>query len=231
MKRTAIVTVLITGALFAQPAKGPAGHWEGKIQAPDGDLNIEIDLAQDAASGWMGTISIPSQGSKGVPLLDVSVKESAVRFGIKAPGEPRFQGTLAKEGGKVSGEMTQSGVTMPFEITRNGEAKIEKPVQNPPLSKELEGTWEGALDAGGQKLRLRVVLSNQAGAGTGILISLDQGAAEIPIAKISQAGSRVDLVVPTVGGGFTGELKGAQIEGEWSQNGNSLPLKLTKSAK
>lgn len=231
MTRTAFVAILISGTLWAQSAKGPAGHWEGKIQTPDSDLNIEIDLAQDAASAWIGTISIPAQGTKGLGLLDVTVKEGAVSFGIKAPGDPRFQGTVAKDGGKISGDLVQNGVTMPFQLARTGEAKIEKPVRNPPLSKELEGTWEGALDAGGQKLRLRFVLSNQAGAGTGFIISLDQGNVEIPISKIAQTGSRVTVEVPTVGGGFTGELKGTQIDGEWSQNGGSAPLQLTKSSK
>jgi hypothetical protein len=225
MIRTILAALWMAGALFAQ-----AGHWEGVIQTPDGDLNFEIDLAQDPSAGWMGTLAIPAQRTKGLALIDVSVKDNAVSFGIKAPGDPRFKGTLAKEGGKMSGEMTQGGATMTFRLARTGEAKFEKAVRNPPLSKELEGVWEGTLDAGGQQLRLRFVLSNQAGAGTGTLFSLDQGA-EIPIAGISQEESRVKLEIPVIDGRFEGDLKGAQLAGKWSQAGRSFPLTLTKAAK
>jgi hypothetical protein len=231
MTRIALTILWMAGALFAQSGAAPSGHWQGAIQTPDGDLNVEIDLAKMSDGGWIGTISIPAQNTKGLRLTDVSVKESAVSFAIKAPGDPRFQGTVAKEGGKMTGEMMQSGFNMPFQLTRTGEPKIEKPAQNPPLTKELEGTWEGTLNAGGQTLRLRFVLSNQAGKATGTLISLDQGNAEIPIEGISQTGAAVKITVPVVNGGFAGNLKGTEIAGTWSQNGNDLPLTLTKAAK
>lgn len=228
MKRTIGTWVLLASGLWAQSATGPAGHWQGAIQAPNGDLNVEIDLAQDPDAGWIGTISIPAQGTKGLGLINVTVKDNTVSFGLKAPGDPRFQGTVAKEGGKMTGELVQGGLNMPFQLTRTGEAKIEKAVKNPPMSAELEGTWEGTLEAGGRQLRLRFVLANKAGTGTGVIFSLDQGNSEIPIARIGQTESRVKLEVPVVSGGFEGDLKGAQLTGEWTQAGNSLPLTLTK---
>jgi hypothetical protein len=231
MTRTVVAALLIMVALFAQSGTGPAGHWEGTIQTPNGDLNIQIDLAADPGKGWIGTISIPVQNTRGLAMIDLSVKENTVSFGIKAPGEPRFQATVAKEGGKMSGELMQGGANMPLQLTRTGEAKIEKPVVNPPLGKELEGTWEGTLDAGERQFRLRFILSNQAGAGTGVIFSLDQGNSEIPIARINQTGTKVKLEVPVIGGGFDGELKGTQLAGEWTQGGRGLPLTLTRAVK
>jgi hypothetical protein len=228
--RIFLAALWTAATLFGQTGAGPAGHWEGAIQAPNGDLNVEIDLAQEPGAGWIGTFSAPAQGAKGIGLIDITVKGSAVSFGIKAPGDPRFQGTVA-EGGKMSGELTQGGMSMPFQLTRTGEAKIEKQAKNAPLSKELEGTWEGVLDTPNQQLRLRFVFSNQDGAGTGTIFSLDQDNAEIPMGRITQTEARVKLEVPMVGGGFEGELKGAKLTGEWSQGGGTLPLTLTKPAK
>lgn len=228
MIRTAIAALCMAAGLFAQ---SPAGHWEGAIQTPGGDLDVEIDFAQEPGTNWIGTISIPAQHTKGLTLNDVSVKGDAVSFALKGPGDPAFRGTLAKEGGKISGQFTQGGVDMPLELKRTGEAKIEKPAANPPISKELEGTWEGALDTGTQQLRLRLVLANQAGAGTGTLTSLDQGNTEIPIGRITQTDAHIKLEVPVVSGGFEGDLKENKLTGEWSQGGSSLPLTLTKSSK
>lgn len=231
MTRILLTAALISTALFAQSGPRPAGHWEGAIQTPNGDLNVEIDLAQEAGTGWIGTISVPAQGSKGVPLIDVAVKENAVTFGLTAPGDPVFRGTLAKEGGKIDGKFTQSGLEMTLSLTRTGDAKIEKATKNAPLSKELEGTWEGVLETPSQPLHLRFVLSNQNGAATGKLFSLDQGGNEIPVGRITQTEARVKLEVPMVSGSFEGELKGEKLAGNWSQGPGTLPLALTKSAK
>jgi hypothetical protein len=229
--RLLFVAAFAVAVIHAQTAASPAGHWEGAIQTPNGDLQVEIDLAQETGKGWIGTISIPAQRTKGLALTDVAVKESTVTFGIKAPGDPKWQGTLDKDGKSIAGELIQSGFNMPFKLTRTGEAKIEKPVVNPPISKELEGTWEGTLDANGTLLRLRFVLKNETGAATGVLFSLDQGNSEIPVGRITEAGAKVKMEVPVVSGAFEGERKDSQMVGTWSQGGGTLPLTLSKGAK
>ena len=100
-----------------------------------------------------------------------------------------------------------------------------------PLAKDLQGSWEGAIDAGGQTLRLVVKLSNGTdGLATGTLVSVDQGNKEAPIAAVIQTGSKVRLVVPSVRGTYDGELKGGQLIGTWSQPKGSLPLTLKRGA-
>ena len=214
---------------FMLVAQTPGGRWEGTIETPNGDLKIEVDLKNDADAGWIGTISIPEQKLAGFRLRDIKVKDNAVTFGMKIPGDPTFEGTLAKEGGKISGEMTQGGTTMPFSMNRTGEAKVEKPPRNAALSKELVGTWEGTLDAKGKQFRLRFVLSNQDGAGTAALFSLDQGNAEFPIERINVADTRVTLEVPIIHGKFSGDLKGKQLVGTWTQGPAEFPLTITKA--
>lgn len=226
MIRTVFTALYMAVMLMAQT---PEGHWEGTIDTPDGDLKILVDLKNDAEAGWIGAISIPQQNLAMFRLRDIKIKDNVVAFGMKVPGDPVFEGTLAKEGGKITGDMTQSGNTMPFSLTRTGDAKVEKPPRNAPLPAELTGTWEGALEAKGKQLRLRFVLSNQGGAATGTLISLDQNNAEFPFERIALAEGKLTLEVPIIRGSFTGEPKGNQLAGTWTQGPNSMPLTLTKA--
>jgi hypothetical protein len=66
----------------------------------------------------------------------------------------------------------------------------------------------------------------------GLLVSVDQGNAQIPVSSITQKGTKLTLTVNAVGGGFEGEISadGMQLTGTWTQLGNSLPLNLKKAA-
>ena len=225
MTRIICCALLLVSALLAQT---PEGRWEGVIETPNGDLKFVVDLKQDPEAGWIGAISVPVQKLEGLRLSNITVKESAVGFGMKMPGDPRFEGKLAKEGGKITGELTQGGASLPFSLSRTGDAQVQKPPRNAPLTKELEGTWEGSLTVKEQKLRIRFVLSNTNGGASGTLISLDQGNAEFLIEKITQTESKLVLDVPVIRGSWAGTLKEKELVGEWTQGGTTFPLTLTK---
>src|SRR5258706_5987944 len=163
----------------AQPAAGPSGHWEGAIQVPGPELKIEIDLAP-RGDKWEGTIAIPAQGLKGFPLSAITVQGDSVSFEMHGvPGEPHFKGTLSKDAKSLAGQFSQGGGTIPFAVTRTGDAKFEPLPKSTPITKDFEGSWEGSLDANGTILRLVVKLSNGPdGVARGTMISLDQGGGE-----------------------------------------------------
>lgn len=100
-----------------------------------------------------------------------------------------------------------------------------------PMPKELEGHWEGAIDADGKTLRVLVKLSTGAdGLGTGTFASLDQGTgAEAAIAAVVQVKSRIALIVPALRGTYNGELKDGQLTGTWAQGRVNVPLVLKKA--
>jgi hypothetical protein len=209
--------------LAAQAAKGPSGHWVGTLSGPG--LTLEFDLAMKEGDVWHGTISIPAQGTKGAPLADVSVKGNAVSFAIKgAPGDPRFAGTLSEDGKNINGDFTQGGTSMPLSLARTGDAKFEVAQKSTPITKEVEGSWEGALEVQGSTLRLLLKLANAAGGATATLTSLDQGNVEIPVATVTQEGTRVKLIVSLISGMFDGELKAGELAGTWTQGPLSAPL-------
>jgi hypothetical protein len=219
-----VALLVCSNVTLAQSTTGPAGHWEGAIQTPGQELKIEIDLAM-AGDKWDGTINIPAQGLKAFPLSAITVQGETVSFAMQGvPGDPQFKGAV-KGAKTLSGEFSQGGGTLPFALTRTGEATLEPPPKSTPITKDLEGSWAGTLDAGGKTLRLVLKLSNQAGASaTGTLVSLDQGGVEIPLTAVIQTGTHLKVIVRSIAGTYEGDLKDGQLTGTWTQGPGTLPL-------
>jgi hypothetical protein len=224
---------LLAPFAFSQTPAGAAGHWEGSITTPGQELGIQVDLAKGEKDQWKGTIAIPEQNLRSFPLSSISVEKGAVKFAMKGvPGDPVFDGKLAADGQSISGNFSQNGNEMPFSMKRTGEAQFATLEKSTPVAKEIEGTWEGTLDANGQQLRLVLKLANEAGAATGTLTSVDQDGAVIPIEVITQKGAELKLELPSVGGSFAGEVSkdGSVIAGQWTQGMGALPLTFKRPA-
>jgi hypothetical protein len=91
----------------------------------------------------------------------------------------------------------------------------------------IAGDWNGTLEVLGQKLRLVLrIKKNADGKLTGTLDSLDQGANDIPIAHVDQAGADVKLELSGIAADYQGKLDGTgtEISGAWKQNGGTLPV-------
>ena len=220
---------LLAGALFAQD--GLRGHWTGSIEIPNLTLEVEINLDK-TAQGWIGSIDIPAQNASGIPLDAISFADGKCSFRIKGgPGGPTFTGTLSADAKTISGDFAQGGGSFPFKLSRNGDPKVAEIKKSPAVAKEFLGTWEGTLEAG-MSLRLVLKLTNDEGGANAVLVSVDQGGAEIPVSTVEQKDTKLTLGVKAVGGGYVGELSkdGTELTGTWSQAGNDLPLKLKKKA-
>jgi molybdopterin-binding protein len=232
MSMLAATIGLAGGPVAAQAPAGPAGHWEGTIQVPGQELAISVDLATNADAKWEGAIAIPAQNVKALPLSDITVKENAVGFAMKGvPGDPQFAGTVSKDGKSIAGDFSQGGATLPFTLTWKGEARRQDRLKSTSITKDLEGSWEGALNVEGTVLRLILKLSNAESGATGTLVSVDQGGGEIAISSITQTASHLQLNVGAIGAAFEGDLKDGQITGTWSQGPASLPLVFTRTQK
>ena len=97
--------------------------------------------------------------------------------------------------------------------------------------KDFAGTWEGTLDAGGQKLRLVVtVTKSDAGAYSGKLDSVDQGAT-IPIDTITVKDDAVRLEIKSPAIVYEGTLNKERTEstGTFYQGDQKIPLTLKRS--
>jgi hypothetical protein len=231
---TLLFAASLAGPASAQTAGTPAGtaagHWTGAVETPGQPLEIQIDLKPTTPPEWMGTISIAAQNIKALPLEKIEAKDKAVSFVIKqAPGTPTFTGTLSADGATITGEFTQGGASFPFKLTRAGEAVFPPPPpKSTAIGKELEGTWAGALEVGGRTLRLTLKLANGADGATGSIISVDQGNAEVSIASIVQKDAHLELQLPAISGGWSGDLKDGKLVGTWTQGPGSNPLEFTR---
>jgi hypothetical protein len=230
INRIGIGALWMAGALSVWAQDGPRGHWSGTVEVPDHPLVMEVDL-EKGANGWIGSVSIPAQNASGIPLDAITFSNGKCTFRLKgAPGDPTFAGTLSADGKTMAGDFTQGPGSMPAKFTRTGEPKVEEVKASPAVAKNFLGTWEGALEGPGLHLVLKV--SNEASGAKAVLISVDQGGAEIPVNAIDQKGSKLKLLVTMVGGTYDAEIdkEGSELSGTWTQGGNGIPLKLKKAA-
>ncbi|HXU39359.1 MAG TPA: serine hydrolase [Blastocatellia bacterium] len=118
--------ILLAGSGFATAQQNSiAGHWEGVIKLPSGELKFSVEFT-DAAGKLSATITIPQQGAKDLPLSDVAFDKDPnkreVSFALAGvPGDPKFKGKLSADGQKIEGLFTQGGADLPCYLNRQGD--------------------------------------------------------------------------------------------------------------
>ena len=126
-----VLSVLATALTTAPAGAAPSdqepsysGRWRGSIAAPGRALEFDVDLREAAGGALEGDISIPAQGAHDLPLEDLAVTDTGIRFRISGiPGDPFFDGTLAAGGDdRVEGTFRQGGADLTFEMTRAEDA-------------------------------------------------------------------------------------------------------------
>src|SRR5439155_17557111 len=145
--------------LRAQAAADPSGHWEGTVEIPGDSLRFTVDLARNAKGEPIGAITAAE--TKDLPLNTIAVDGRSITF--YARSDQPFHGQLSADGRSIAGDATLSGYTLPFRMTRTGDAHIEPPVTGRAIDKALEGRWQGALQADGRSMRLVLAIANQTG--------------------------------------------------------------------
>ena len=230
IRTPALLIAFLSGAaaLCAQTAVDPSGHWEGVVQVPGMDVAFQIDFAK-SSSGIGGTVSVPAQQLTGLPLQKAVADGRSIKF--QARTDQWFDGTIADDGGSISGSYYVDGAVVPFTMTRKGDARIAPTVTSAAIGKELEGRWTATMDAGGG-MRLVLMMTNHPdGTATGVIVNLDQGGLQIPV-KITQDGPRVTLETAVVEGSYAATLNasGTELAGTYTQGGRSLPLTFTRAA-
>ena len=98
---------------------------------------------------------------------------------------------------------------------------------------QIEGYWKGELDTGFQKLKMGFTISKtEDGAYSATWEVPNQGAFDIPVEEIIVQENRLQITLPaSLNASYSGTLKEGCIEGEFTQNGMTQPLKLEKGVK
>ena len=229
MKKTSLIVMLLTAPAALAQTPDPSGHWVGSIQILGREVAFAIDLARTAAGEMTGAISVDD--AAGVPLASITVAGRSIAFYSRS--DQPLTGTLSEDGASISGDATLSGYSLSFTMKRTGDARLSPPPMSDAVSRELEGTWHGTLQANGLTLRAMLTLTNQPGGkAIGRVVSVDEGGLTLPVVVV-QHGSRVEFEQKGVPGSYSGELNagGTELTGTFTQGGMSIPLTFTRAAR
>ena len=93
----------------------------------------------------------------------------------------------------------------------------------------LDGQWEGAIDIGGTELGIIVKFDSSTGALTATIDIPQQGAADLPLDRVSLDGDAVHFEIGPVGAVFDGTLDGETISGDFAQAGATGTFELART--
>lgn len=229
--------VLHVPAQAAQPASTKASEtsgvkigdtWNGTISLPGGvSLDFSVSLGKNS-----GTISIPAQGAKEIPLSDVSATGEQLKFVLKPAGAPevawaKFDLKVAADGNSAEGLLRQNGGEFPVKASKGEAARL--------VAAKDGDTWAGPITLpGGITLDFSVNIIKD----TGTISIPAQGAKDLPLSEVSTADSQLKFVIKPAGAPEAAwarfELKiapdGNTAEGVLRQGGGEFPVKVTKLA-
>ena len=233
--RGAGAAVLFASLVCAQA--GPDGHWEGSYTVNNREIGISLDLAKNAKSEWIASMGIPSQNMTGLVVMDVAVNGKSVKFNAVELQGRRCDLTLGPDG-TMKGTMSApqdpmaTQISMPVELKRTGEAKVELIPASPAVSKELEGDWEGSLQApNGVLLPLVFHFKNQPDKTVAATMdSPGRNAMAMPLNNVKQTGQKVEFGLKIAHAAFQGALnpEGTELAGQFTHEQDSTPLTLRK---
>jgi hypothetical protein len=227
MKR---LLLLMSGVVTCGAAQSAniAGDWSGKLKTQGAELRLILHL-QKAGDAWKATLDSVDQAANGIPVANVTVEGNHLHLDVAAV-KGTYDADLSPDANTLSGRWKQESFDAPLNMTRGDITKAPDPNDKSATAAPLVGIWEGTLDAGATKLRVRFTMTkNDSGQNIGKFDSIDQGAIGIPISGISLTGSDFHFDLPAVGGKYDGKVSEDKrtIKGSWDQ-GTPLPLEWKK---
>ncbi len=224
-------TLLMVTVVSAWPQDGLRGHWTGGEQIPGRPLvTVEIDLDR-VADGWIGSLSIPEQSVSGIPLDSITYANGECSFRVKGmPNDPTYIGTLSADGKTIEGDYTEGAAKYRFKFARAGEPKVEVAKVSPRVAQKFVGDWEGMLKRD-KEYRTVLRISNDDTGSRAILISVDDGGAQIPATSLEQRDSTLIVVLkPLANGRYVAEISrdGSELNGTLTMADGEIALHLRK---
>ena len=205
--------LLFAGPATAQTGGTLAGHWRGTAQIPGMPAVVVLDLDQ-AAGTWVGSLTAPGYGTKGVPLTAIVLPENgALQASVAVFGGATLRARL--EGDRLAGTLEAGGNTAALVLERAGAAQVDLPPRNMALGVGFEGQWKAEFELG-SKLHAELSLHNEpGGTSSGEMKVAEMGNAPLKLQRIVQEGGGLQFKVEGAGAEFDGRLDSAgnAIEG------------------
>lgn len=221
-----IVCLLVTAAARAQAVEG---DWEGTLKPGAAELRLALHVKKDDKGGLKATFDSVDQGAMGIPVSSVSFSDGTLKFALDDI-QASYEGKLDAGKNIISGNWSQGGGSLPLEFARPKPRAAAKP--RTPKPSDIDGDWEGALEAGGQTLRVALHITSYEDGMSAKFDSLDQNLMGVPVTSIQRDGTKLKFELKQFAGTFEGAIDKElnTINGEWSQGGGSLPLVLKRKS-
>jgi hypothetical protein len=232
-----ILTVLFWFASLGRAQDMISGRWEGKVNIPERELPLVIDIGGQNNGAWNGSIIIPGLNIKGAALTEIAVNGSEVSFAIKTAlaadpaGQAKFKARFTSKD-NLTGEFLQAGNVAPFTLTRTGPAQVELSPKSTAVIHELEGEWKGEYELFAYPRHVTLKITNHGSDGaTAELIVVGKKTNNLPIDLVTQDGDLLTINSAQTGISYEGrfDLTAGEIKGTLIQGPIELPLVLRRN--
>ena len=171
-----LAALITTATAHASP--DPAGLWSGDIEAGSNRIAVVVEIEAREVEMLTGSLETPGQvGTPRLQLANVVASEETLAFDVPAIAS-RFEGRWSFEDNAWVGVWKQSGMELPLALTRG------QPEATPAFP-ELDGTWKGAVERGGQSVPFIFRFATSEAGTNGSFEAPAFGLKNIPIAQIS----------------------------------------------
>ena len=135
MKNTVMILIFLCTLGMAK-AQDFTGDWSGELSVQGMKLPLVMHISQND-NVFVTTLDSPMQGAKGIPTGTTTVNQDSITVTIPAIGAI-YRAKMVN--GKMSGTFTQSGMSLPLELSRGADAMvINRPQEpKPPFSYSVE---------------------------------------------------------------------------------------------
>jgi hypothetical protein len=234
--------LMSSGIAFSAPSTNDlVGNWKGALEVGQVKLRLLFKIGRTPGGILTAKLDSLDQGARDIPVETITVKDNTVRLEVTTV-QGVYEGSLDKASKKLTGTWQQGSQSLPLTLERSqGTVVASEPEKlssadlaaSKQAAQKLAGEWNGTLAAGPNNFRLKVqITKTAAGAATGTIESVDQGAKDIPLSAITCKEGAVHFEARGISAYYEGTLSatGAILTGQWHQSGQALPLEFKKAA-
>ncbi|RQO30318.1 alpha/beta hydrolase [Taibaiella sp. KBW10] len=114
------LTLLLNLIALISSGQNIAGTWKGDLKIQSVTLELVLNI-QKTDSGYLATMDSPDQGTKGIPVSDLSFDQSVLRLSIPAIGMT-YEGKMVSDS-LITGTFKQRGQSLPLNLERAAKSR------------------------------------------------------------------------------------------------------------
>jgi len=226
MRLVGLFWLLMTYAWAASPA---AGDWFGTLKAGGAELRLILHV-KEADGKLSATLDSIDQGAKAIPIDTITFADNKLTFDSNVISG-HYEGKYDAAKQMFSGTWSQNGNDLPLSLERYVEKPKPAHTGAPAKPSDIDGTWEGKIDAGGQTLRVVFhIKTDEDGNLTATTDSPDQNGYGIPVTTVKRDGKNLKMEIKGIGAEYEGTINEAKskVDGTLRQGGGETPLLLER---